>query len=476
MSHPSLRSWCLPSDPAGGVVERLPETEGLGPADWLRCSPAVVQSLAAGLRRARDQHLLPRANRSLLAVLGRVGARFLDPGDPLRREALEELPSTAGVSGPMAREILDGMAADWVPERLGALLGSEFRDPTVLERFVPGPSGDALRALGDPLLVQVVSGSVPGVSANALLRALLVRSSTLVKPGRGDLLLPLLWMRGIREEDPGLADAAAVHYWPGGDPGARGVEDAWLSEADRLVVYGGDEAVAALRGRAPAGAPVVAYPHRISVGLVGRERLEPAVAGAAARSAARAVSIFDGRGCVSPQLLFVEGSPEEVSNWAGRMGEALDEVAREWPPGQLSASEAGRIQHLRALAEVRGAAGFGKGVLAGSGTSWTLLVEDEEDGDLAGSCPGRVVRLVAVRDLSEVPPRLRSLAPHLQSAALDVDPERRDGLAEALARMGVPRVTTLARIAWPPAWWHHDGEGPLRVLVRWVDLEVGSRS
>jgi hypothetical protein len=33
------------------------------------------------------------------------------------------------------------------------------------------------------------------------------------------------------------------------------------------------------------------------------------------------------------------------------------------------------------------------------------------------------------------------------------------------------RVTTLQRMAWPPAWWHHDGGDPLRTLIRWVDWE-----
>ena len=45
-------------------------------------------------------------------------------------------------------------------------------------------------------------------------------------------------------------------------------------------------------------------------------------------------------------------------------------------------------------------------------------------------------------------------------------------LAERLARAGVTRVTSLQRMAWPPAWWHQDGGDPLRALVRWVDWET----
>ncbi|MFO8174537.1 MAG: hypothetical protein R6T96_09665 [Longimicrobiales bacterium] len=44
-------------------------------------------------------------------------------------------------------------------------------------------------------------------------------------------------------------------------------------------------------------------------------------------------------------------------------------------------------------------------------------------------------------------------------------------MAEALAGLGVSRVAPLETMAWPTAWWHHDGTGPLRSLVRWTDLE-----
>jgi hypothetical protein len=82
-----------------------------------------------------------------------------------------------------------------------------------------------------------------------------------------------------------------------------------------------------------------------------------------------------------------------------------------------------------------------------------------------------VVRVVPVSDLEMVPRRLAELAPHLQTVALEVEEARRPALAESLARAGVPRITTLAATPWPPPWWHHDGEGPLRALVRWTDLE-----
>jgi hypothetical protein len=335
-------TWSLPGgDPPGAVPEPLEGGAGISSA-WLRLEGSQVAAVGARLRAAREETLLGLETGELVEILGRVGERFLEEGDPLRIEALEGLPRWSGISPEMALAVVDGMARDWTRRSLRRLVESDFPDPEVLHRFVPGGRPHSRpRALGDPLLVLVVSGSVPGVSGTALLRGLLVRSATVVKPGRGDLLLPLLLAAGIQEEHPGVSRALMVHYWPGGDESARGVEQGWLSEADRVVVYGGGEAVEAVRRGSREGAPVVVYPQRLSLGMVGRERMGPE-GGALLRDAARALSLFDGRGCVTPQLLFVEEGGEWTGEeWARRLAVELQEMAHELPPGKLTPGEGG---------------------------------------------------------------------------------------------------------------------------------------
>jgi hypothetical protein len=68
----------------------------------------------------------------------------------------------------------------------------------------------------------------------------------------------------------------------------------------------------------------------------------------------------------------------------------------------------------------------------------------------------------------------RPIAPVLQSVGVEGDPERLEPLAEALARLGASRITSLDALPWPPAWWHHDGVPPLGELVRWCDWENGN--
>jgi hypothetical protein len=402
-----------------------------------------------------------------LRILGRAGARFQDPGDPLVREAVERLPDDARLSHAAAREVVRGMARDWTPSRLESALLSDFPDPGVLDGFRPDAGGDRVRAIPPRLLVQIGAGNVPGTGATALLRGLLVGAPTLLKPGRGDRILPELLARAVVEEAPEWAPAGAVVPWVGGagDP----LEDAALERAERVVVYGSWETVEAIRGRLSPGVPLVAYGHRISVGLLTRSVLTPDRAPTLARAAARAVSAYEQRGCVSPHALWVEeGGEVGVEAWAELLADALEEEARSVPP---PAEPQVRIamRQLRDSGELRTAAGLGNRVLGGAGEGWMVLVEP--DPAPVPSCLGRTVRIHPVAEARWVPSLLAPVGRLLQSCALEAAPEEREALAGALARAGITRITTLARQPWPPAWWRHDGEGPLRALVRWVGLE-----
>ncbi len=415
--------------------------------------------------------LRERPATELIQILGRAGRRFVNRRDPLRREAERRVAQEAGYSPAMARAVVEGMARDWIPERLERALRTDFPDPRVLEGFREGEGGSRVRAVGSDLTLQVVSGSVPGVGATALLRSLLVRSPTLLKPGRGDVALPVLLARAIGEEDEGVASALGVVYWSGGEGGA--LEEEALRHAGRVVVYGSDETVEAVRRRLSRTTPLVVYHHRISVGVVGRGALaDEGEARRAALDAARAASLFEQRGCVSPHVIWVEeGGTVTPSRWCELLAEGMDALAGELPPEPPSSEEASEIQQFRALTEMRVAGGDGGRLFAGEGLSWTLAFET--DPVFAPSCLGRTVRVKPVAELDQVPGLLAPVAPWLQTVALEGAGEREAPLTEMLARTGATRISTFWEQPFPPAWWRHDGRGPLEVLVRWVVQEGG---
>lgn len=455
-------------------------------------APPTAADVASEARRLRElaPALRARSVSAVRASLGRVGARFLDDEDPLRRRALAELPDDAHMSPSMAQVVLDGMARDWTGEPLEVLLESEIEVPWCLEGLVgvPWPGSHqhrALMAVGPALCVQIVSGSVPGVSVNALIRSLLVKAPTLLKPGRGDTLLPALFAEGLAEEDPELAEALSVLYWPGG---SSELDEAAVAEAELVVVHGSDETVDSLRRLTPPTARFVGYHHRVGVGIVGRAALVNADSSGASSTAegdfgwtvtdvmrtagdvALAVALFERRGCVCPQLVYVEeGGEVSPEGFARALADAFETLEDDLPEPPATTEEAASVQQLRGTAEMHVATGSGEVHHGGSEATWTVVFEREPVA--LPDAPGRIVRVRPIEDAASVGAALRDLGPHLQSVGYAGLGDRLSAVTESLGRVGASRVVPFGALSFPPPWWLHDGRGPLRDLLRWVELE-----
>jgi hypothetical protein len=467
MSH--LRAWHLPR----GFVPADVELATLHDSSQRSLKHPMlgdegIRELMTALRRAREESLVGLPVARVLGAVDRVARRLLDSGDSLRRTALTDLGPHAGLSNAMAEAILDRMAHDWTGERLKGLLESEFPDPLVLDGFRPGPGGGMLRALGPPLTFHLGAGTVPGVSVTSLVRALLVKSSVLLKPGRDDVVLPMVFARGLEEEDPVLSESVAVVYWPGAG-GAQ--SEAAIRGADLVVAYGGDETIRWVLERLPPATPLRAYRHRMGVGLLGRAALGKE-ARASAAAASRAVAMFDQRGCVSPHVLFVEeGGETGPGEWAALLAGALKDLEASLPAGPLPPEQGAALQQLRGWAELEEGAGRGAVYHGGPEAAWT--VDFRPQGRLEPSCLARTVRVIPVGDVADALAALKGWKPYLQSVGVAGLEDRHEEVAESLALLGASRITPLETMPWPPPWWHHDGEGPLRALVRWTDVEPG---
>ncbi|MDX1566570.1 MAG: acyl-CoA reductase [Longimicrobiales bacterium] len=468
-------AWSLPDEgPAPGDRQAVTIEPSGVQARFPAWNPGELVELCSVLRRNRLPGLARRSVDEIAAALGAVGSRFLREEDELRDQALNLLPDYSGISPPMARQVLDGMARDWTTDRIREHLRIELGDAAVLDRFRPDPRGGRrmVRALGPELSLHICASTVPGVSVTSLIRALLVKSAVVLKPGRSDLVLPVLFARGLRQEAPELADAVAVSYWVGG---TEPMEDTLLAEADSVVVYGSDPVVRDLRNRTPVTRSFVAYRHRVGAVLVGREALgrsHPPVDGSVAERVARAIAAFDQRGCVSPHVVYVEGrGGMDAKEWAEDLAGALATLEDSIPSGPLLPSEGSMIQQLRGTWEMRAAAEEGVAVHHGGGDApWTVLVEP--DPGFVLSCTGRVVRVRPVESLHRAVEELAPVGRHLQTVSVEGVPgDRRLALAESLAEIGAVRITSAKESPWPPPWWHHDGEGPLGSLLRWTDLE-----
>ncbi len=434
---------------ANGAIVRFPDVRRDDPRDLRTALREAARTLAATPVRDR------------IAMLGRAGeslAESLDPG------AVGEVAANAGLSPPMIRAALAGTAGCWSRDSLARLVAEEFPNPRVLDAFQRSRRR-RVRAGGPPLVLHVGSGSVPGVTVTSIVRAMLLGSAVLAKPGAGDVALAVRFAAALRTESPGAARALAVQYWPGGHAEWDAWERAAFAAADQVVVYGSDAVIESVRARAPARARLVEHGRRVGAAVV-----DPASARRSAAHAARAVALFDQRGCVSAHLFFVLATPEETARWCERLAGELDLLARDLPPGEPTPGEASAVHQIRGRLALGAAGGDAVRAWCADGLGWTVALAGLERFEPVGS---RTAWVVPVEGREECLAGLAKLAGLLQTVGLAGVPSQEEGFAEALFALGATRVVSLDCMPFPAADWLHDGRRPLRELAFWGEAQPG---
>ncbi|MFQ5690171.1 MAG: acyl-CoA reductase [Gemmatimonadota bacterium] len=492
-----IEAWYLPGrEPGRGDSD--PGRESASAGWWESRTPAGVpfraprlseEEAGAVAREVRAAALHARRERSLSQLIGavsRAAVRLGDPDEWARNTALGLLRDELGWTAELAAETLSGMASIWSEAALWQILRSELRDPRVLESFRPEPLDEAgepdgkrassaparppadlrrrRRATGPPLMLQVHSANLPGVGVTAAVRGLLARSGVLCRVSRGEPGLLPLFARALAEEDPLLGRSLAVTWWPAESD--EPAWDLWVKRSGKVIVYGGDVAVNAVRRRIPPHTDLIVYGPKLGVGVVLADAVGDATCAA---GLARDVCAYEQRGCVSPRLILVVG---DAMRFAASLSDALERETKRHPGRVTSPEEAVAIRSLRAEAE------FGSyaertsgeaGVLASrDDVSWTVIVKASPELE-ADDLP-RVVRVFPVSGPGDVERVLGPLEGHVQAVGYAGE-EGAQELAEAAARLGVSRVAPFGRMAWPPADWRHDGRFQLLPLLQWTDWE-----
>jgi hypothetical protein len=430
-------------------------------------SPAGLAAQLQRLRSAHQRYLVDLPVRRIVTLLDRVASRWLDPSSPYRREAEQLLPIVTGYSEPAVRKGLVSYLGMLRGENLQRLLEEELPEPAVLDDFVPRSRGGGwTRAFGPQLTVHVWSGNVPGLPAQSLISALLVKSASLGKVASEEPLFPTLLAESIAEVDEALAECLGVVYWRGGD---QQLESVAFEHADAVIAYGSEPAMEAVRARVPPHARFVPYGHKLSFGAIGREALARDRLTDTLERAAYDVVKYDQQGCLSPHLFYVEsGGETSPRDFAEALSEALGECAARIPRGRLSLEEAASLAQLRQRYELRQI--VGEPVALFDAPEASVLYD--EDPVFEASCLNRAVLVKPVTDLVEDVPRLAAgVRRYLQTCGVAASHARTRALATGLGRLGLDRVCPLGRMGDVAATWHHDGRFNLLELLRWTDLE-----
>lgn len=336
-------------------------------------------------------------------------------------------------------------------EDLLALVRRELGHEEILDGFRPYAVHQA-KALAPAAILHVVSGNTPHAALQSLIRGLLLGAHNRVK-------LPAAGLPEVAEFRAALPAALAEKIET-----VAVLPSDWLTTADAVIVFGDDATIAHFRARAPAGIPFQAHGHRVSAGIV---FADPGYA--SVDDAARDVSLYDQRGCLSPHDIYVdETSGLSARTYAARLAEAMARFNARAPRAPLDVGGHAAIADLRASYAFRAASDLRVQMWASEGsTDWTVIYE--EDAWFATSPLNRVVFV------KPLPPDLatafETVRPWL--GAIGIQPATAEN-AGRVASVGASRVCPLGRMQFPPITWHAEGLPNLGSLVRWVDFESGA--
>jgi hypothetical protein len=369
----------------------------------------------------------------VMAVLGAAFEAWRAPESPAR----SALARAHGVYSPeVVHAGIRAALAEWTPDVLARLRARELREPFAAPRVT----------------AVWLAGSIPTAAFSSIALPLLVGSAVYAKPSSADPVSARAFAESLRAIDPGVAAAVAI----GSDAKA-------LDLADAVVAHGSDETIATIRERVGARRPFLGYGHKVSFAAVGAA-VDP---GLAAQRLARDVALWDGRGCLSPAWALVRDSPRgRAAELARALAASLEELEEELPRGRLDTAEAAELLELRARAAVR--EGTRLEMAAGAST-WTVALEA---GDVRPP-PGlfRFLSIVPFTDDGALGRFAGSLAPHLSCVGHAGFAGEVPALASAALSAGASRLCPLGRMQLPPLDWNHDGQSPLRPLVRLLDVE-----
>lgn len=394
---------------------------------------------------------------AIVRAIADAAARWTDADFPPRVRASRAIEERLGYSPPVVDYALDRLFGAIDANAIGAAIVDELGSLAILDGFVERAGRPPAWARGAHAVTIVSSDTTIGVALVPLIFALCAKCAVTVKD-RADALVAA-FAETLGEEHAALRAATDVRAWTGGDDD---IEAQVLGNADVVVAFGGSDALRAIRARCASDASFVPFGHRASAGYVTAGALAGDAAAAAA-GIARDALLYDGDGCLSLHLLFVErtaGGAHE--RFVETLAAACAAHEVEFPAGPRKPARAARINAYAGAAALRAANGSGRVLRAPAG-GWTIVVEPPRD-----ELPpfgGGVIPIVFVDGVAAAAEYVRRHRLPLQALAVD-DPRDAAAFVQAL---DVGRVARFGELQNPPLAGRHGGRPRIADFIRWID-------
>jgi len=305
------------------------------------------------------------------------------------------------------------------------------------------------------VLFHIAAGNMDGLPAYSVIEGLLTGNINLLKLPAVDGGLTVMLLQKLCALAPVLAEYVYVFELSSKETTSI---HALMILADAVVVWGGDEAVSAIRKTAPPNTKIIEWGHKLSFAYVTK-------AGATGRmleDLAHHICLTNQLLCSSCQGIFLDmDSREEAADFCRIFLPILEKVSSQYPEIPLSAQAQNTLQlQARELEKAYGdAAEIYKGVNA------SLILE--LDSDLTPSLQFRNL-WVKILPQDQLVAGLHPYKNHLQTVALLCDEQERESLRNKLWRTGVVRISGGREMSQSYCGAAHDGDYALRRYTRIV--------
>lgn len=316
-----------------------------------------------------------------------------------------------------------------------------------------------MRPLGT--LFHIAAGNADGLPAFSVLEGLLTGNVNILKLPEADNGLSVEIFRRLIEIEPALERYVYIFDTPSSDISAM---RKMASMADGIVVWGGDEAVRAVRSLSPTGAKIIEWGHKLGFAYISGYENK----GGELSSLAEHIICTRQLLCSSCQTIYVDTeSMEELEAFCAEFLPYLEKEARRNPITEIGAAAEITLRKYNTDLEIAiGESGSRNRIFQGDNCSLTMCDDSlPELSYMYGNC---LVKRLPAKDIVGA---LRASKGYLQTAGLICVKDRRERLSEALMRAGVNRIMRAGNMSAGFCGEAHDGEYPLRRYMRIVNIE-----
>jgi acyl-CoA reductase-like NAD-dependent aldehyde dehydrogenase len=453
-----------------GAVHRVhsaPAGGGAGPSGAGASTAAGLEQAVREAGRARARVLESMTTAEIIEILAAAAHAWTQPHYTPRTRLVPVLARDLRLPRALLERGLDSIFGVITDESLRRLVHAEVEQPEALDGPVEylAAHGDPrrYRLLGPRVVFHSLAGNIPGLAVPPIVSALLARSICIVRDSQRQPWLTAAFVATIGEFSKDLAAMVVPASWRAGD---MGMEKLSFEIAHRVELSGSDQAMRSIVSRHPRR-PIVTRGTRLSVGVIPRESdTDQWQEGFAAD-----IVQYEGLGCLTPHVIFVEGAEKRAARLARLLGIQLSRYEALHPrlPRDVQA-ETRRRAFLDACEMVTLREGGGH-LLRGRGDGWVVHYRPMAP---AAAGPGlRCVVVASVEHRTELVERLRAAQVPLAAVGLGLEPSHRAyaDLAGTFEQLGATWVCAPGEMQRPPIEWAQDGHRRLADLLEWRTVE-----